>query len=75
MRTLSVREAREALTTLEEILERDGELVVTRRGKPIARLVAATPTKRPPTHDDLRALTPLLRRKSEDLVREDRDAR
>jgi prevent-host-death family protein len=39
MRTVSVREARQALSHLERLLIEEDEVIITRRGKPVARLV------------------------------------
>ena len=76
MKDLSIREARQSLTHLERLLEEEGELVITRRGRPIARVVGIG--ERKPvmaSHRKLREKTARLRRGSEELVREDRDAR
>ena len=75
MQRLSIREVRAALGRLDELLERIGEVVVTRYGKPIARIL---PTRRPgkmPSHAALRARMPRLSIPSEALVRKDRDGR
>ena len=75
MRKLSIREVRAVLGRLDELLEQTGEVVVTRHGKPIARIL---PTRRPskmPSHAALRATMPRLSIPSETLVRKDRDGR
>ena len=36
MRSVSVREMRTALPRLERLLEEEGEIVITRNGKPVA---------------------------------------
>ena len=41
MRSLSIREIRSEIPRLEQILANEGELVITRRGRPIARLLPA----------------------------------
>lgn len=71
---LSIREMRAQLGKLEEILAREPEVVITKRGVPIARLVGISRRKRP-DHADLRARLPHMARSSADLVRSDRDAR
>ncbi|MSP60592.1 MAG: type II toxin-antitoxin system Phd/YefM family antitoxin [Myxococcales bacterium] len=75
MKTLTIRDAREALTHLDELLAREGELTITRRGEPIARLLPVGSPRPIPSHRALRASMPRLRRPSERLVREDRDGR
>ncbi len=73
MKQLTIRQMRTALTRLEQITAEEGEIVVTRRGRPIAR-VLPVPSRRPmPSHRDLRASMPRLRVGSEVLVRLDRD--
>jgi prevent-host-death family protein len=39
MKTLNIREVRSALSHLDELLRKEGEVVVTRRGKPLARIL------------------------------------
>ena len=74
MRTMSVREFRGALTALDEIVSREGEIIVTCHGRPLARVVPMTPNSRPaPSHADLRAAIPYQHTSSELLIREDRD--
>ncbi len=75
MRTMSVREARQALTRLDELLAAEGEITITRRGLPIARLVPIAGQRRMPSHSRLRASMPLLRKGSERVLREERDER
>jgi antitoxin (DNA-binding transcriptional repressor) of toxin-antitoxin stability system len=75
MKQINIREARESLSRLERLLEVEGEVMITRRGQAIAR-VTRIGTKRPiPSHRDLRETMSRLRRKSEAILREDRDAR
>lgn len=71
---LSIREMRAQLGKLEEILAREPEVVITKRGVPIARLVGI-PRRERPDHADLRGRLPHMARSSADLVRSDRDAR
>lgn len=75
MKSLSVRDMRNALSTLDELVTKEGEVLVTRRGKPIARVLPVGRSDRPPSHLDLRESMPHLEHSSEDLVRKDRDAR
>jgi antitoxin (DNA-binding transcriptional repressor) of toxin-antitoxin stability system len=75
MKKISIREARQSLTHLDRILAGEGEVVITRRGEPIARL-ARIGRKRPiPSHRHLREAMRPMRRGSEEIIRLDRDAR
>ena len=73
MRTMSIRELRDSLSFIGEIADREGEVVLTRHGRPLARLVSLSPTCHAPSHADLRAGMPYLSVPSEQLVRADRD--
>jgi len=75
MKTVSIRELRRVLARLDDVLEREGELLVTRHGRPIARVVPARAARAMPSHASLRAAMQRLSVGSEALVREDRDAR
>lgn len=75
MRKLSIRETRAALAEIEEMLEREGELVITRHGRPVARLLPAESSSDLPDPAELRARMPRLRTPSAVSIREDRDAR
>lgn len=76
MRRVTVREMRELLPEIEAALQAEGELVLTRRGKPVARLVPIAPARpRRASHAAFRARTQPQDIPSEVLVREDRDAR
>jgi prevent-host-death family protein len=75
MKTLSVREARQALSHLSSLLSKEDELIITRHGKPVARLVRVQPRRSIPSHRDLRNSMPKMRKGSEVIVRQERDAR
>ena len=75
MKKLSIRQMREKLGQLGELLEGAGEIIVTRRGKPIARLLPVKGIRKRPDHAGLRSEMPLLEIASETLVRKDRDER
>ena len=75
MKTLSIREMRSELGKLDQLVQLEGELVVTRQGKPIARILPVRGTRSKPSHADLRASMPRLDTPSETLVRDDRDER
>jgi antitoxin (DNA-binding transcriptional repressor) of toxin-antitoxin stability system len=74
MKTLTVREAREQMAHIEKLLATEGEVILTRRGKPIARIVSLTGGRPLPSRAALRAQTRQLR-PTEALVREERDER
>lgn len=75
MRELSIREMREKLSSLDQLVNIEGEILVTRRGVPIARLLPIHKSQTRPSHSDLRAMMPKLETPSQTLVRDDRDAR
>jgi prevent-host-death family protein len=74
MRQLTIREARRAISHLDRLFAEESEVTITRRGEPVARLVAICGRKAIPSHRDLREAMPRMRRGSERLIREDRDA-
>jgi prevent-host-death family protein len=75
VRELTIREMRKNLGRLGELVEGEGEVVITRRGTPIARLLPVRDVRRRPSHAELRASMPFLEVPSEKLVRADRDER
>jgi len=75
MRELSIRDMRSNLGRLGKLLETEKELVITRHGRPIARVLPLGPHRRRPSHADLRAAMPRLAKGSEVEVRADRDER
>ncbi len=75
MKKLTIREVRQALSHLDRLLEVEGEVTITRRGEPIARVVQIGRKRPIPSHRDLRQSMPKMQRGSEDLIREDRDER
>jgi antitoxin (DNA-binding transcriptional repressor) of toxin-antitoxin stability system len=75
MRRVTVREVRSLLPTIDATLAAEGELILTRRGKAIARLLPAVPRRPRPSNADLRAQCPFQDVPSEVLIRDDRDAR
>jgi antitoxin (DNA-binding transcriptional repressor) of toxin-antitoxin stability system len=66
---------RTVLPRLENLLEREGEIVITRRGKPVARILPTVPERGIPSSVALRRQMRRLDLGSEELIREDRDAR
>ena len=75
VKELNIREMRASLGQLAELVAAEGELVIRRRGEPIARVLPMTQQRRPPDHVDLRQRMPLLETASADLIRVDRDER
>jgi prevent-host-death family protein len=75
MRELSIREMRAELGRLDELVEEEGEVIVTRHGKPVARLLPLRRVREMPTHRKLRESMPRLGIPSELLVRGDREER
>ena len=76
MVTVSLVQAKAQLSALLDKVEAGEEVVVTRHGRAVARILAALHPKRPLPLDDLavfRAAMPRLRRPSADLLREARD--
>ncbi len=72
MKTINIRELRASLGRLDELIERHGELAVTRRGKVIARVVPLGGRRAMPSHAELRSALPRLS-SSAVLIREERD--
>jgi prevent-host-death family protein len=75
MKTLTIREIRSALPHLDEIVAEAGEVVITRRGRPLARIVPVRPRGGMPSRAALRASMPKMKVPSEVLIRQDRDSR
>jgi len=75
MHELTIREMREALGRLDRLVDASGELILTRRGKAIARILPVQPRKPRPSHADLRERMSRLSTPSADLIREERDER
>jgi antitoxin (DNA-binding transcriptional repressor) of toxin-antitoxin stability system len=75
MKKLTIREVRQSLSRLDQILAVEGEVAITRRGREIARVVPFCRIEPIPSHRDLRGKTSRMKKGSDHLVREDRDAR
>lgn len=75
MKKVTVQEMRSSLTRLEELVTEEGELIITRHGRAIARVLPPGRAGNMPSHARLRARQRRLARPSEELVREDRDGR
>jgi antitoxin (DNA-binding transcriptional repressor) of toxin-antitoxin stability system len=75
MRSISVREMRAALPNLEQLLAVEGEILITRSGKPVARVLPTVRQQGIPSRSELRRRMRRVEVGSEVLIREDRDAR
>lgn len=75
MKNLTIREARKALSHLDKILDAEGELTITKRGKAVARVVQLVKKTPIPSHRDLREKMVRMKKGSQEIVRMDRDAR
>jgi antitoxin (DNA-binding transcriptional repressor) of toxin-antitoxin stability system len=70
-----VREARQWLSRLDQILEEEEEITITRRGNPIGRVTGIGARGAIPSHKDLRMEMAQVKKESQVLVREDRQGR
>ena len=78
MSSCTVAEAKAHLSELLARVESGEELVITRRGRPVAQLSPVRPVKRPPDWQSIRAFResmPAMETSATDLVREMRDGR
>lgn len=75
MKNLTIREARQALSHLDDILKTEGEVTITKRGKAVARVSQLGKQMPIPSHRNLREKMMRMKKGSDKLIREDRDAR
>ncbi len=75
MKTLTIREAREGLSHSEEMFADDDEVLVVRRGEPIARILPAIPKRKVHSLAEFRAGQTVQQVPSEVIVGEDREER
>ena len=75
MNEVSVREMRALLAGIEERLRAEGEIVLTRRGRPIARILPLENENRRPSHARLRARLGRRLAPSAEILRAERDER
>jgi antitoxin (DNA-binding transcriptional repressor) of toxin-antitoxin stability system len=75
MMKLSIREARQSLSSIEQILSLEGTVTITKRGKEIARVIPINRMVSLPSHCNLREKTVRQKTGSEQLIRADRDER
>ena len=72
---MSIREVRQQLANLPSVLGKTPEIIITRRGTPLARLTSIGKPRQRPTHAKLRAMQTKAKVNSEVLIRADRDER
>lgn len=75
MKKLTIRQARQALSHLDQLLEAEGEVMITRRGEVIAHVVQIGKKRPIPSHRNLREKMREVKIGSEKLLREEREAR
>ena len=75
MKTITIREAREGLSHPEQLFAENDEVIVTRRGEPVARILPIRPRTPFRSLAAFRAAQPMQTVPSEDIlagIREDR---
>jgi antitoxin (DNA-binding transcriptional repressor) of toxin-antitoxin stability system len=75
MKKLTIREARQSLSHLDQLLAIEEEVMITRRGEPIAKVVQVGRKRLIPSHRDLREGMKRIHKGSESVLRKDRDER
>lgn len=78
LKNINIREIRQELGRLDDLLAREGEVILTRHGKPIARMLPITQESGSLHLPSLKWLRDkMVKQKigTEVLIREDRDAR
>jgi len=75
MRTITIREAREGLSHPELLFADNDEVIVTRRGEPVARILPIKPQQRLRSLKEFLASQPMQTVPSEVLIAADREDR
>jgi antitoxin (DNA-binding transcriptional repressor) of toxin-antitoxin stability system len=75
MKKLTIREVRQSLSHLDQLLAVEGEVTITRRGDPIAKVVQVGRKRPIPSHRDLRDGMKRMQKGCGTLLRKDRDER
>ncbi len=70
MKKLTIREMRQSISHLGQLLAVEEEVMITCRGEPIAKLVQVDRKRPIPSHHDLRNRVPRLLHRSETVLRE-----
>ncbi len=74
MQQLSIRQMRNLLGKLDQLVEQEQEIIVIRHKQAIARILPMQTTKKRPSHRELRQLMQPVTNSAE-LIRADRDER
>jgi len=75
VKTITIREAREGLSHPEQLFAADDEVIVTRRGEPVARILPIVPRQHFRDLRDFLQSQPMQAVPSEILLAEDREDR
>lgn len=75
MRTAGIREARQDLTSLLDDIRKGRQVVITERGRPVARLVPIKPRRPFPDLAPVRHKTPAIEPSLSQAIIEERDDR
>jgi antitoxin (DNA-binding transcriptional repressor) of toxin-antitoxin stability system len=75
MKKLTIREIRQSLSHLDRLLAVEEEVMITRRGDPIAKIVQVGRKRPIPSHRNLRDGMPKMQKGSETVLRRERDER
>lgn len=75
MQTMSIREIRNQLGRLDQLVAQEQEIIVTRHNKPLARILPVRGKRKRPDHKALRDSLPRQEIASEVLQRMDREER
>jgi antitoxin (DNA-binding transcriptional repressor) of toxin-antitoxin stability system len=75
MKELTIREAREGLSHPEAMFADAEEILVVRRGEPVARILPVTPKRSVRSLAAFRATQPMQTVPSEDILAEEREDR
>jgi antitoxin (DNA-binding transcriptional repressor) of toxin-antitoxin stability system len=74
MQQLNIRQMRNLLGKLDQLVEQEQEIIIIRHKQPIARILPIQTVKKRPSHAELRQLTQTMSN-SATLIRADRDER
>ena len=72
MKELNIRQMRASICRLDELVANEGELVISRCGRPIARVLSISQHRALPDHADLRKRMQLMQTPSAELIRTER---
>ncbi len=75
MQHLNIREMRSILGKLDQLVEEQQELIITRNKQEIARVLPMRSRKKRPSHAQLRQLSRNSSVSADELIRQDRDER